>query len=248
MPVNDTKEKGVALITGGARRVGRAIALRLADEGFDIAFTYHTSTAPAQQLRDEITQKGRQCLALTADLTEPQPTVNSIYTQFSAKFTRLDLLVNNASLYQPDAPGGDGITQSHRFWAIHVISPMLLSQKFSPMLQSARGSIVNMVDFQAERPIPNYLAYCASKAGLSNLTLGLARQLAPNIRVNAIAPGVIDWPPDLPQEKRDQYLRRVPLARAGTPDDAASAVLFLATAAQYITGQILRLDGGRSIT
>ena len=107
--------------------------------------------------------------------------------------------------------------------------------------------MVNMLDLAAERPMPGYLSYCASKAGLWNLTLGLARELAPGVRVNGIAPGVVEWPADLPMEKREQYLRRVPLGRAGTPQDVAEAVHFLCIGANYVTGQILRLDGGRSI-
>jgi pteridine reductase len=116
------------------------------------------------------------------------------------------------------------------------------------MLKTAGGAVVNMVDLQAERPTPGYLAYCASKAGLWNLTLGLARELAPRVRVNGIAPGVVEWEVDLPLEKREEYLRRVPLARAGTPVDVANAVKFLCAGENYVTGQILRLDGGRSIT
>ncbi len=104
-----------------------------------------------------------------------------------------------------------------------------------------------MLDLLAERPMPGYLSYCASKAGLWNLTLGLARELAPQVRVNGIAPGVVEWPADLPEDKREQYLRRVPLGRAGTPGDVAEAVRFLVAGANYITGQIIRLDGGRSI-
>ena len=105
-----------------------------------------------------------------------------------------------------------------------------------------------MVDLLAERPWPRYVAYCASKAALANLTLGLARELAPQVTVNGIAPGVVDWPDDFPESDQEKYLKRVPLARPGSPRDVAEAVLFLCTAGSYITGQILRLDGGRSIT
>ena len=245
--MNGTKEKGVALVTGGAKRVGRAIVLRLADEGFDIAFTYLTSSTAASELCDEIGKKGRSCLAISADLTDSQAAVDAISAQLTAKFGRLDVLVNCASIYQPDAAGADATSQMRRLWAIHVESPLLLSRAFSAMLQAAGGCIINMLDLLAERPMPGYLAYCASKAGLWNLTLGLAREMAPGVRVNGIAPGVVEWPPDLPEAKREQYLRRVPLGRAGTPDDAAGAVAFLCIEAKYVTGQILRLDGGRSI-
>jgi pteridine reductase len=116
------------------------------------------------------------------------------------------------------------------------------------MLRKSRGHVINMVDLLAERPWPKYLAYCASKAGLWNLTLGLARALAPEVTVNGIAPGVVAWPDDYPEEEREKYLRRVPLAREGTPEDVAKLVHFLATEGSYINGQIIRLDGGRSIT
>jgi pteridine reductase len=245
--MNGTKEKGVALITGAARRVGRAIALRLADEGFDIAFTYLTSGTAAGELCEEIRKKDRSCVAISADLTDAQAAVETISAQVAAKFGRLDVLVNSASLYEPDAALAEVTTQIRRFWAIHVESPLLLSRAFSPMLQSAGGSIINMLDLLAERPMPGYLAYCASKAGLWNLTLGLARETAPRVRVNGIAPGVAEWPADLPADKREQYLRRVPLGRAGTPEDVAGAVAFLSDGSSYITGQILRIDGGRSI-
>jgi pteridine reductase len=105
-----------------------------------------------------------------------------------------------------------------------------------------------MVDLLAERPWPEYLAYCASKAALWNLTLGLARELAPEVTVNGIAPGVVEWPDDYPEAERAKYLKRVPLARAGTPEDVANVVQFLVTGGQYVTGQVIRLDGGRSIT
>jgi pteridine reductase len=245
--MNQTKEKGVALVTGGAKRVGRAIALRLADEGFNIAVTYLTNGAAAAELCDEIGKKGRACVAISADLREPQSAVETIAAQVAAKFGRLDVLVNNASLYEPDAAEPETTSQMRRFWTIHVESPLLLCRAFFPMPQSGGGSIINMVDLQAERPMPGYLAYCASKAGLWNLTLGLAREMAPRVRVNGIAPGVVEWPADLSEAKREQYLRRVPLGRAGTPEDVAGAVAFLCTGAEYVTGQILRLDGGRSI-
>jgi len=116
------------------------------------------------------------------------------------------------------------------------------------MLRATRGHVVNMVDLLAEKPWPEYLAYCASKAALMNLTLGLARELAPDVTVNGIAPGVVEWPDTYPEADRARYLKRVPLARAGTPQDVADAVAFLVTRGKYITGQILRLDGGRSIT
>ena len=185
-------------------------------------------------------------MAIRADLCDPAAAVEAIKAQFSTAYQQLDVLVNNASLYEPDNPAD--ASQARRLWAIHVESPLLLCRTFAPMLQAAGGCVVNMLDLQVERPMPDYLAYCASKAGLWNLTLGLARQMAPRVRVNGIAPGVVEWPAGFPAEKQAQYLRRVPLGRAGTPGDVAETVHFLCSGAEYMTGQILRLDGGRSIT
>jgi pteridine reductase len=237
----------VALVTGAAKRVGRAIAERLAAGGFDVAFTYHSSKREADELAKALAGGGRQSRAIKADLTKPEKAAVRVFEEVSDAFGRLDVLVNNASLYEPGRLAEATAEQSRRLHAIHVESPLLLCQRFEAMLRSARGHVVNMVDLLAERPWPQYLAYCASKAGLMNLTMGLARELAPEVTVNGIAPGVVEWPPDYPEEERQKYLKRVPLARPGTPEDVAELVYFLCTRGSYITGQIIRLDGGRSI-
>jgi pteridine reductase len=237
-------ENRVALVTGGAKRVGRAIVERLASSGFDVAFTYLESRAEAEQLREALEGMGRRCVAISCDWTKPIDAVTEIHRAMIEVFGRLDVLVNNASIYLPD----DGLEQARRMWAIHVEAPMLLCQTFEKWLRGGGGHVINMVDLLAERPWPKYLAYSASKAGLANLTLGLARALAPEVTVNGIAPGVVEWPRDYPQEDRERYLKRVPLGRAGRPQDVAELVHFLCTSGRYITGQIIRLDGGRSIT
>jgi pteridine reductase len=238
----------VALVTGGAKRVGRAIVEKLATNGFDVAFTYHRSGAEADAVREAVRGAGRETLAVCANLTAPAEAAAHISSEFRARFDRLDVLVNNASLYEPSALADTSLEQMQRLTAIHVESPLLLVQALAPMLRASRGHVVNMLDLLAERPWPQYLAYCASKAGLWNLTLGLARELAPEVTVNGIAPGVVEWPPGYPEPERERYLRRVPLARAGTPADVADAVHFLVTGGGYVTGQVLRLDGGRSLT
>jgi pteridine reductase len=238
----------VALVTGGARRVGRAIVLKLAQSGYDVAFTYFASEAEAQSLCGEVAALQRKALGLCADLTDLPSAITKIAAEFRPAFNRLDLLVNNASIYQPSGLEDATLPAIRRMWAIHVEAPLLLCREFAKDLRTANGAVVNMVDLLAERPWPTFLAYCASKAALANLTLGLARELAPQVRVNGIAPGVVEWPANYPQAQRNEYLKRVPLARAGTPQDVADAVLFLAAASGYVTGQILRLDGGRSIT
>ncbi len=267
-----------ALVTGAARRVGRAIALRLAEAGFDIVLTYHRSEADAQAVCGEIHALGRQATAISADLTQVPQGVETIVRRVE----RVDVLVNNASIYEPDPAdsswhglpardsgeqpptprstaahgpeaGATGVGRGptelfRRLMAIHVETPLLLCRALAPSLRQSRGHVINMLDMMAERPWPKYAAYCASKAALLNLTLSLARELAPEVTVNGIAPGVVQWPDGFAEEDRRAYLARVPLARAGDAQDVANLVHFLVTQGTYITGQIIRLDGGRSLT
>ena len=238
----------VALITGGAKRVGRAIVERLGAAGFDVVFTYLTSRREASELQEKLESAGRRCMAVQVDLTDPTAAKDLIHRSLTSRFDRLDVLVNNASLYEPGELAQVTVEQMRRLTAVHVESPLLLSQTFAPLLRQSKGRIINMADLMAERPWPKYLAYCVSKAGLASLTVALARALAPDVTVNAIAPGVVEWADEFPPSARAQYLKRVPLARAGTPQDVAELVHFLCTSGSYITGQVIHLDGGRSIT
>jgi pteridine reductase len=235
----------VALITGGAKRVGRAIALKLAEAGYHVAITYHSSESEAAELAKDL---GKQALLIRADLSDLPAAPEQIRSQIADEFGRLDVLVNNASAYLPSRLAKTELSLMRKLMSVHFEAPLLLCQKFEPMLRESRGHVINMVDLLAERPWPEYLAYCASKAALANLTLGLARELAPEVTVNGIAPGVVEWPEDYPDAEKAKYLKRVPLNRPGTPEDVANLVRFLATGGSYITGQIIRLDGGRSIT
>ena len=228
-------------MTGGAKRVGRAIVEKLAAAGFHVVFTYNSSAADAAELEGRL-----KAQAIRADLTDAVAASKHVRATFAAP--RLDVLVNNASLYEPARLADTTPELMRRLMAIHYEAPLLLAQAFEPMLRASRGHVVNMVDLLAERPWPQYLPYCASKAALVNLTLALARELAPDVTVNGIAPGVVEWPPGYPEAEKERYLKRVPLARAGTPADVANLVHFLATGGSYVTGQIIRLDGGRSIT
>ncbi len=237
----------VALVTGGAKRVGRAIVQMLAESRFDVAFTYLSSEAEATSLARELGSRLAKALPIKADLTKPEEAIPAVFLAFSAHFDRLDLLVNNASLFAPADLAATDSALFRKLMAIHVESPVLLAQQFAPLLRAAKGHVVNMIDLLAEKPWPQYLPYCASKAAMANATLSLARELAPEVTVNGIAPGVIEWPADMPAADREAYLKRVPLARSGSPEDAARLVKFLATDGSYITGQIIRLDGGRSI-
>jgi pteridine reductase len=229
----------VALVTGGAKRVGRSIVEKLAEAEFTVAFTYNSSAAAAKRL-----EKSIGGLAIQADFTDPTAACEQIFKSFTKRFDALHVLVNSASIYKP----GDGIELMRAMMAVHVETPLLLCEKFERHLRRSRGHVVNMIDILAERPWPEYLAYCASKAALANLTLSLAKRMAPQVTVNGIAPGVVEWPTNYPVSQRQKYLQRVPLQRAGTSADVANLVHFLATGGSYITGQIIRLDGGRSTT
>jgi pteridine reductase len=232
----------VALVTGGARRVGRQIAISLAEAGYDVALTFNQSDSDAKTTVDLIQQAGRSALAIRADLTDSSA-VDDVRKSISSKWSRLDVLVNNASIYEP----GDDSVQARRMWAIHFETPLALCRAFEKELRESRGHVVNMLDLLAEKPWPKYAAYCASKAAAWNLTLSMAKELAPEVTVNGIAPGVVEWPADYPESEKEKYLRRIPLGRAGTPRDVAAAVIFFCNAT-YVTGQVLRLDGGRSLT
>jgi pteridine reductase len=236
-------DKRVALVTGGAKRVGRAIVERLAAAGFVVAFTFFSSEDEAESLAKKI----HGC-AIRADFTNSTAGCEAVAEQFAHFASHIDVLVNSASLYESADLAHTDVELIRRVMAIHFESPLLLAKHFAPQLKRSRGHIVNMIDLLAERPWPQYLAYCASKAALANLTLGLARELAPEVTVNGIAPGVVEWPADYAKAEREKYLKRVPLSREGTPQDVAELVHFLVTSGSYITGQIIRLDGGRSIT
>lgn len=239
----ETMSKRVALVTGGAKRVGRAIVERLNQAGFDVAFTYFGSEKDAAELH-----QSTGALAIKVDLTQANESVNEIAAVFSRTFDRLDVLVNNASIYQAATLGDTDSDLSRRLMAIHYESPLLVCRHFAASLRSSRGHVINMLDGMVERPLPKYIAYCASKAALWNLTLCLARELAPEVTVNGIAPGVVEWPADYPLAEREKYLQRVPLGRSGSPADVAETVSYLVTAGTYVTGQVIRLDGGRSLT
>jgi len=241
-------ENRVALVTGGSRRVGASIVRKLAEEGFDVAFTYFASDDEAQRMADEARSLGRRAEILQVDLAQSAMAVDSITGWINVAFGRLDVLVNNASIYAPGGLFDADLDRLRQMWAIHVESPLLLCRRLASLLRENRGHVVNMLDLMVERPVPAYMAYGTSKAGLWNLTLSLARELAPEVTVNGIAPGVVEWPEDTPAQEREHYLKRVPLKRSGTPRDVANAVAFLCQSDSYLTGQVIRLDGGRSIT
>lgn len=248
-----TGTRPIAIVTGGGHRVGRAICLQLASRGLDVLLTYHTSHAAAERLAEEIRDSGGGADISHLDLADTNA-VESWSRSVAASLPRLDVLVHNASVYE--ASPLDRISKSDCLdhYAVNALAPMLLSAALSPLLRAAPapgGAIVAMLDIHTEtHPRKNHAAYSMSKAALGAMVRALARDLAPEIRVNGVAPGVVAWPesgPESSPEMQRRYLDMVPLARAGTPEEAARAVAFLALDATYTTGQTLRIDGGRSL-
>lgn len=245
----------VALITGGARRVGRAVVLALAETGYDIAFTYHHSADDAAALVAQLREAGRIAHALPIDLAEPDA-ADALHDAFVRHFDRLDALVNNAAIFAPTRWGQVTDKDYARYQQVNALTPLLLTQRFAPMLAAhhaehapaSTGRVVNFVDVHVTgEPMPGYAAYNASKAALLEITRTCAVELAPHVTVNAVAPGVVAWAEDFSAEHRQHYLQRVPLGRAGTPEDAAAAVRYLVCDAHYCTGEVIRVDGGRKL-
>lgn len=237
----------VALVTGGARRVGRAISWELASHGALVVVHYRTSRAEAEELVAEIRARGGFARAEQADLTRLDD-VQRLVRTVEVEVGYVDVLVNNASIFH-ETPLA---TLSDDDWdgmiAANLTAPFRLARRVAPTMRNrGAGKIVNLLDVHAERFLPGHLAYCVSKAGLAMLTRGLAVELAPTVQVCGVAPGAVLWPEDQPEEERAAIRRAIPLGREGAPEDVAAAVRFLIEQ-DYLTGEVVRVDGGRSVT
>jgi NAD(P)-dependent dehydrogenase (short-subunit alcohol dehydrogenase family) len=238
-------EGQVALVTGAARRLGRAVALGLAAEGARIVVHYRSSESDATELAAEIARKGGEALRLRADLTRPDE-IDGLFGAAERHFGRLDILVNNAGLFSATPFGETTEAQWDALFDTNVKAQFFCAQRAAPLLRrGGHGRIVNLASLGGLLAWPKYTAYSASKAGVIMLTRCLARALGPEITVNAIAPGTISFPDDAP-ELAESYISRAPLARTGTPQDIVDAVLYLVRSG-FVTGQVLVVDGGRSI-
>lgn len=238
----------VAMVTGSARRIGAAIARHLHQHGYCLALHAHTSNEELQALAFELeAARPGSVLALEADLRDPDAPADLV-EQCLAQFGRLDALVNNASNFYPTPMGHVSMAQWDELFAVNARAPFFLAQAAAPALRRQHGAIVNLTDLHGTQPLRDHPAYSAAKAALEMTTRSLALELAPEIRVNAVAPGAILWPE---QGKSDQakqaLLERTPLARTGTPEDIAEAVRWLLCEADFVTGHTLRLDGGRTL-
>jgi pteridine reductase len=238
----------VVLITGAAKRIGRSIAKCLHAKGFSVAIHHRHSAIEAEQLRQELEQtRPDSVLVLQAELSEfdrlPEMIAKTI-----GRFGRLDALVNNASSFFPTPIGTTQDIDWQKLFASNAWAPFFLSQAAAPHLQASKGSIVNIVDIYAERPLQQHTVYCMAKAALAMMTQSLAKELAPHVRVNGIAPGAILWPETGKAEtEKNAMLANTPLQRAGNPEDIAEAVRWLIQDAHYSTGEIIRVDGGRHL-
>ena len=240
-------EGRVALVTGAARRVGRAITLRLARAGCRVAVHYHTSREQAGEVVTEARAIGVEARAFHADLADPEHTA-ALARDARDAFGGLDILVNNAAVFRKMSLDDFDIEQWEHTLRVNLTSAMVLTHAARDALHRAGGRVINISDAgAATHPWPDHLAYSVSKAALDALTRALARALAPEVNVVGIAPGVAQWPDDYTEHERARLLKRIPLQHAGTPEQIAEVAHFFLRHADYVTGAILPVDGGRHL-
>lgn len=239
-----TAPRRVALVTGGARRLGRAFAEALAADGFAVAVHYGASAVEAEAVVAAIHAAGGEAAAFGADLREAEPTLDLV-GQVVARFGRLDLLVNSAAVMERVSVAETTIADWDAILALNLRAPFFLAQQAAPHLEATGGCIVNIADLSGLEPWKGYPAHSVSKAGVVMLTKVLATALAPAIRVNAIAPGTVMVPDAYDDERRAFLAETTPLGRLGTPDDAVQALRYLVHHAPFVTGETLVVDGGR---
>jgi len=242
----ETKLSGkVALVTGAGKRLGRAVALRLAGEGAEVAVHYRGSDTEAMGVVAEIERLGRRAVAMRAELTSVEE-IRALVQRVANEFGRIDVLVNSAASFLPSSV----ISTTEEIWDAsldtNVKGPFFLAQAAAPWLRRSNGVIVNFADTGGILGWPGYVAHLISKAGMIMLTRTLAKALAPDVRVNAIAPGTITMAGD-PPEWEQEFVKLAPLKKTGTPEDIADAVSYLVSA-KFLTGSVLVLDGGRTIS
>jgi len=236
----------VALVTGGARRVGRAVAVKLAQAGCHVAITYLTSKQDAEETIRMVHAAGCSGWAMRIDLNDPHA-ATKIRKELAKVTDRLDVLVNNASLFNTTPWGSIQREQWHEHLRLNVTAPVMITQELAePLAAHDGGRVINFVDIHVMgRPRRDYLAYNVSKAALLEATRSMAIELAPKVTVNAIAPGVVAWADGMTEREKEAYRAKIPLQRSGTPEDAARAALYLVRDAAYLTGEVIRVDGGR---
>ncbi|WP_114241596.1 pteridine reductase [Dyella sp. C9] len=242
-------ERPVVLVTGAGRRVGAVIARTLHAAGYDLALHYRRSAADAELLAASLErQRSGSTFTVAGELADTDALPDMVARVLS-RYGRLDALVNNASAFYPTPVGTATLAQWNELFASNAQAPFFLAQAATPALREAGGAIVNLVDIYAERPLANHPLYCMAKAALEAMTRSLALDLGPDVRVNGVAPGAVMWPSEgKPYDDQQAMLARTPLKRAGSPEDVAGAVLWLLRDAPFVTGQIIRVDGGRTLS
>jgi pteridine reductase len=247
MQNNDLMNK-VVLITGGARRIGASIARHLHTLGMNLALHYRHSETSAHALQAELlNQRQNSVLLLQADLLHT-PKLLRMVQQIVEHYGRLDVLINNASVFYPTVIGKVEEADWEEVFGTNLKAPFFLAQAAAPHLTSTQGCIINIVDIHGQRPLKQHPLYSISKAGLIMMTQTLARELGPKVRVNAIAPGAILWPEnEMDEVTKQRIVSNIALRRHGEPQDIAKAVEFLLRDAGYITGQVITIDGGRTL-
>jgi pteridine reductase len=240
----ELKDK-VVLVTGAGRRVGRAIALEMGRRGAKVAVHFRSSGREAEEVVGRIRAGGGIAQAFGADLMDVLQ-IQQMARAVEVDLGYVDVLVNNASEFFETPLSTASDADWERLLGVNLRAPFQLARRIAPtMLNRGGGTIVNVADLYGERYLSRHLLYCVSKAGLLMLTRGLARELAPTVRVNAVSPGTVLFPDDYPEERRAKLRRTIPLGREGAPDDVVRAVLWLVTDADYVTGEVLRVDGGK---
>ncbi|PKM22957.1 MAG: pteridine reductase [Gammaproteobacteria bacterium HGW-Gammaproteobacteria-14] len=236
----------VALITGAARRLGAESTRLLHSRGLNVIIHCRHSADEANALAAELNQiRSDSARVLQADLDQPDQ-VRTLAANAEKQWQRLDVLVNNASSFYPTPLGSSSDDDWTRLIHSNMRAPYLLTELLAPALAKQQGVIINIIDVYAEKPLAQHTLYCMAKAGLAMLTRSAARELGPDVRVNGVSPGPILWP-EQGQDNQQQILQATALKRCGTPSDIASMVVFLALDAPYVTGQIIAVDGGRSL-
>ena len=240
----------VALITGAAHRLGAHTARHLHGRGWNIVIHYRSRQDQAEALKSELNAlREHSAVILQADLSEPD-SIAPLAEQAIAAWGRLSGLVNNASVFYPNPTEKARNQDWDAVMDTNLRAPFFLGQACLPALRESGGAIVNLIDIYSQRPLADHPLYCASKAGLASLTLSWAKDLAPEVRVNGVSPGAILWPEgdaEIDPQYQQSILAKTPLARTGQPDDIAGAIAFLLCDATFITGQVLSVDGGRSL-
>jgi len=241
-------ETRTTLITGGAKRIGRQMAITLHQAGHNIVVHYRSSAGAASELVKQLNDTRQDsAIALQGELLDTD-SIPNLVAQAAEAFDGLNVLINNASTFYPTPIE----LLQDEFWndlvGSNLKAPAYMAKACVPYIRENNGSIINIVDIHARKPMANHPIYCSAKAGLEMLTMSLARDLAPNIRVNGVSPGAILWPEnDSGMAEQQEVLEKIPMGRMGQPEDVANLVRFLVDEAEYITGQIIAVDGGRSV-